>query len=113
MSALDGRRAQIFSGGSPPAGTNAAVPSCLLDLTPRLIRDSFRLTTGITATEFVPSASPPVYDLQTNIFAALRVLVHNSGGVLMISGATIADGHSYGILISPVAVDPAGSPLKL
>ena len=113
VTTLDGRRAQIFSGGSPPAGTNTGIPSCGLDLTPKLIRDSFRLTLGVTATEFVLSANPPVYDLRTNICAALRVMVENSGAVLVISGKTNANGHFYGIIVSPVAVDPAGNPIKL
>ena len=114
ISTGEGVRAQLFSGGVPPIGTNAGSPSLSIDVLPRITGSFIRLTVGITSTEFLPAPENAVRDVRTNISAACRLLVPNGGGLVL---ATVHTNDlfpaGYWVILTPTAVDSRGNLLKL
>jgi hypothetical protein len=110
----EGIRAQLFTGGVPPNGTNAGSPSIAIDVLPRLVGGLIKLTLGITSTEFLVAPENAVRNVRTNICAACRVLVPNGGGLVLSAGQTNNEVvGSYWVILIPAVVDAQGKPLKL
>lgn len=108
-----GTSAQTFVGGTAlVAGKNVPI-GLTLDVAPKMRSGSIQLLLGVTSTESVasPSTHPPA--LSTNLAVACRVLLPNSGA-LVVSVGNPGDPRetNYWLIISPTAVDARGQPIK-
>ena len=98
--------------GRTPQGTNG-LTGVAVDVVPRVISDSIKLTIGVTAPEAVAPQSAGNEGIKTNLAVACRALLPNSGGLLIDSGnAKDASGKRYRLVISPTIVDTRGNPVK-
>jgi len=109
-----GTSAQSFVGSTARlAGKNVPI-GLTLDLAPKVRSGSLQLFLGVTSTEMIVSPSANTSVLSTNFALACRVLLPNSGGLVVASGnAGHSHGTNYWLILSPTAVDARGNPLKL
>ena len=112
LQTASGTKGQVFIGGTVSvAGTNTPV-GVTLDLIPKIISGSIRLTFAVTATE-IGTPSSQADAVRTNLAVACRVLLPNAGGLVVECGNTLdARGKSHWLIISPTAVDAWGKPTK-
>jgi hypothetical protein len=87
-------------GGAVPVGLT-------VDVMPSLAGHSIRIVLGASYTR-VTNTAPAKFTLITNFSAACKVLVPNGGGLVLENPGT-----NYLFLVSPIAVDSRGNPLKL
>jgi hypothetical protein len=97
------------------AGKNVPI-GLTLYLAPEVRSGSIQLLVDFTSTsiESVASPSANAAALSTNLVVPCRVLVPNSGG-LVVAGGNARDprGTNYWLIIRPTAVDARGEPMKL
>ncbi len=102
----DGMQAQVSASGP----TN----SLTVDIIPKIVLSSIKLTIGVTGTELIVSEPGIPGVTRTNLSVACRVLVPNAGGLVMESGTTKdSSGNTCLMIASPTAVDSRGNPVKL
>jgi hypothetical protein len=109
-----GTSARTFFGNTVPvAGKNVPV-GLSLDVSPNVRSGSIQLTIGFTSTEWVVPYQAKDTGLRTNLAVACRVMLPNSGG-LVVAGGNTGDirGTNYWLILSPAAVDARGQPVKL
>jgi hypothetical protein len=95
------------------SGTNFPI-GLTLDVTPKVRSGSIQVLIGFTSTAFVlsPPANAPA--VSTNLAVACRVMLPNSGGLVVAgSNASHAQGTNYWLILSPTAVGARGNPIKL
>lgn len=109
-----GMQAQFFAGSpAPGAGTNSGPVGLTLDLIPRIASGSVKLVIDVTSTELVATAPGKPAAVRTNFAMACRVLVPNTGSLVIDGGkANGADGKSYWFIVSPTATDARGNLIK-
>ena len=108
-----GVRGAMFMGRTVQVGGNNTPAGVTIDVVPRAISDSIKLTIGATATEVVASQSADNEGIKTNLAVACRALLPNTGGLVVDGGnAKDASGRSYWLIISPTIVDTRGNPVK-
>jgi len=110
-----GASAQTFVGSTARlAGKNVPI-GLTLDLAPKVRSGSLELLLGVTSTEMIVSPSANATQvLSTNVALACRVLLPNSGGLVVAScNARHSYGTNYWLILSPTAVDARGNPIKL
>ena len=108
-----GVRGVTFMGRTLQVGGTNALVGVTLDVVPKTILDSTKLTIGVTATEVAASQSVNNEGIKTNLVAACQALLPNSGGLLIDSGnAKDASGRNYWFIVSPTTVDARGNPVK-
>ena len=101
-------RATLGPGSMYPQKTGSPLPVGLtIDVVPSLAGHSIRIILGATYTRLTNSA-PATFGIVTNFSAACRVLIPNGGGLVLENPGT-----NYLFLLSPMAVDGRGNPLKL
>ena len=108
-----GTRARTFFGNTVlVAGKNVPI-GLTLDVAPKVRSGSIQLLVGFTSTESAPSPLANAAALSTNLAVACRVLLPNSGG-LVVAGGNAGDprGTNYWLIIRPTAVDARGNPTK-
>jgi hypothetical protein len=111
--AADGMRCQSSMGNSVVVNDKPVTIGTIVDLVPKVVSHSVRLTVGVTSTELLPPSADNLPKVKTNVAAACRVSVPNAGGILVDGGTpTNADGKTYWFLISPVLINPDGTRAK-
>jgi len=83
-------------------------------VSPEVRSGSIQLLLGVTSTESVGSPATNAAALSTNLAVACRVLLPNSGG-LVVAGRKTGDlrGTNFWLILSTSAVDARGQPIKL
>jgi len=95
------------------SGTNFPI-GLTLEVTPKVRSGSIQLLMGVTSTEFVASPPATAPAVSTNFAVACRVLLPNTGGLVVAgSNANHAQGTNYWLILSPTAVGAQGNPIKL
>ncbi len=95
------------------SGTNFPI-GLTLDVTPKVRSGSIQLLIGFTSTAFVSSPPANAPAVSTNLAVACRVLLPNTGGLVVAgSNANHAQGTNYWLILSPTAVGAQGNPIKL
>ena len=95
------------------SGTNFPI-GLTLEVTPKVRSGSIQLLMGATSTEFVESPPATAPAVSTNLAVACRVLLPNTGGLVVAgSNANHAQGTNYWLILSPTAVGAQGNPIKL
>ena len=109
-----GTSANVFSGETRlVSGTNFPI-GLTLDVTPKVRYGSIQLLIGFTSTAFVSSPPANAPAVSTNLAVACRVLLPNTGGLVVAgSNANHAQGTNYWLILSPTAVGAQGNPIKL
>jgi len=108
--AISGMGIQAFTGGTTSvAGTNAPV-GLTIHLVPKFLSSSIALTYAATSTEVGALSGQPVA-FRTNLAVACRVLLPNAGA-LVIGSPGDASGKFHLLIITPIAVDAQGNPIK-
>ena len=108
-----GVRGEMFMGRTVQVDGNNTPAGVTIDVVPRAISDSIKLTIGVTATEAVAPQSAGNEGIKTNLAVACRALLPNTGGLVVDGGnAKDASGRSYWLIISPTIVDTRGNPVK-
>jgi len=95
------------------AGKNVPV-GLTLEVSPKVRSGSIQLLLAFTSSESVASPEANAVALRTNLAVACRVVLPNSGG-LVVNGGHTGDlrGTNYWLILSPTAVDARGQPIKL
>jgi len=109
-----GTSANVFFGETRlVSGTNLPI-GLTLDVTPKVRYGSIQLLFGFTSTAFVSSPPANTPAVSTNLAVACRVLLPNSGGLVVAgSNPSYAQGTNYWLILSPTAVGARGNPIKL
>ena len=109
-----GASARTFFGNTVlVAGKNVPI-GLTLDLSPKVRSGSIQLLLCVTSIESVAASSANAAALRTNLAVACRVLLPNSGGLVVAGGDTDdLRGTNYWLILSPTAVDARGQPRKL
>ena len=95
------------------SGTNFPI-GLTLDVTPKVRSGAIQVLIGFTSTAFVSSPPANAPAVSTNLAVACRVLLPNSGGLVVAgSNASYAQGTNYWLILSPTAVGARGNPIKL
>jgi len=110
VTTFEGGQARVSS-GSNPAGVNGFC-GIMLDILPEIERGSIKLLLGVTATDWIASPSGTTVGVETNISASCRAMIPN-GGALLLQGANRGSGTNHWMVISAMAIDAKGNPLKL
>jgi hypothetical protein len=108
-----GTSARTFFGNTVLlAGKNVPV-GLTLEVSPKVRSGSIQLLLGFTSTKSIPSPAANA-TLSTNLAVACRVLLPNSGG-LVVAGRKTGDlrGTNFWLILSTWAVDARGQPIKL
>jgi hypothetical protein len=85
-----------------------------LDVTPKVRSGSIQLLINVISTAVVSSPPANAPAVSTNLAVACRVLLPNTGGLVVAgSNASHAQGKNYWLILSPTAVDARGNPIKL
>jgi hypothetical protein len=109
LTLLEGTQAQI-SNGSFSRG-NTGFCGLAVNVLPKIVHGSFNLLIGATSSDMKLTSA----ETQTNISLSCRAMVPN-GGALVVSGngaGNDGSGTNYCLIISAVAVDSKGNPIKL
>jgi hypothetical protein len=115
ITTADGMHASLSTGSSVPINGAQTRVGVILDLLPRVRRDSTDLTAILTCTEAVannPTAEGPAQSVgpisvRTNFAVAARIQIPKGSGVLMLDARpSLAGGTIHGIMISANS-DPA------
>src|SRR5437762_12699482 len=84
------------------------------EVTPKVRSGSIQLLMGVTSSEFVESPPATAPAVSTNLAVACRVLLPNTGGLVVTgSNANHAQGTNYWLILLPTAVGAQGNPIKL
>ena len=95
----------------PISGGNVFV-GVTLDVNPKILSRELQLAVSAVYTE--PNEGSFVDPIRTNISAACRVRLSNAGGVLISSPVSKdLNGAKYWLILSPIAIDRFGKPIKL
>ncbi len=110
-----GTAASLFAGTIAQASKATPLPVGLsLEVVPKVAAKSIKLTVGLTATEAIPSSDTNLVAVRTNFTTACRVFVPSTGALVMDGGGANQPGSTnYWVIISPVAVDARGNPIKM
>jgi len=113
VTTYDGGQAQI-STGSTATGARRGFIGLPVNVLPKIRRGSFNLIVGAASTEDVPAAVSNGSGVRTNVDFACSVLIPNGGGLVVDGGKTgEASTTNHWLVISAVAVDAKGNPIKL
>jgi hypothetical protein len=109
-----GTSARTFFGNTVLLAGNNVPVGLTLELSPEVRSGSIQVLLGVRSTESVGSTATNAAALSTNLAVACRVLLPNSGG-LVVAGGNSRDlrGTNYWLILSPTAVDARGQPIKL
>jgi hypothetical protein len=109
-----GTSARTFFGNTIlVAGKNVPV-GLSLEVSPKVRSESIQLLLAFTSSESVASPAANAAALRTNLAVACRVVLPNSGGLVVNGGLTNGlGGANYWLILSPTAVDARGQPIKL
>ena len=109
-----GTSARTFFGNTVlVAGKNVPV-GLTLEASPKVHSGSIQLLLDVTSTESVASPAANAAALSTNLAVTCRVLLPNSGGLVVANdNESHAHGTNYWLILSPTAVDARGQPIKL
>lgn len=111
---FDGSRAQLsHTMQAPTWGKPTTVLALTVDLIPKVVSGSVKLTTSVTYTEMTAPPPGKVFAVKTNLTAACRVFLPNGGG-LVVEEASVKDaiGDIYLLILSPTVFDAQGNPIK-
>ncbi len=114
-SLISGPRSRIQTANGIQAEMSVGGPTnrLAIDLLPRVVSSSIRLTIGATATEWGAPPFGKAALVKTNFAAACRALVPNAGGLVMAATNTKDDSeNAWWFIASPVKVDAQGNPIK-
>jgi len=111
LTVADGMQAAIATGTAIPAtslfcGTSAQLLS-------KIDHGKFKLLVQATSTEPAPVHPLVTASMQTNLSIACRALVPNGGALIIEDCANRHSGTNCCMIISCVAIDPKGNPVKL
>lgn len=113
-------RVQTFDGSQARLSQTMQAPTwgkpttvLTVDLIPKVVSGSVKLTTSVTYTEMTAPPPGKVFAVKTNLTAACRVLLPNGGG-LVVEEASVKDaiGNIYLLILSPTVLDAQGNPIK-
>ena len=109
-----GTSARTFFGDTALMAGKSVPVGLILEVSPKVRSGSIQLLLGVTSTESVGSPATNAAALSTNLAVACRVLLPNSGG-LVVAGGNSRDlrGTNYWLILSPTAIDARGRPIKL
>ncbi len=113
ISTLNGGQARLMMVNTVLAGTNRIQVGTIVDLLPKAFSGSVKLLIGITSTEYLGLTSNGVPMIRTNLAAACRVLIPNTGGLVVDGGNNQNNSESnYWLVITPTLTDARGSVIK-
>lgn len=109
-----GASANVFFGETKLVSGNNVPIGLTLDVIPKVRSGSIQVLIGFSSTAFVPSPPADAPAVRTNLALACRVLLPNSGGLVVAGGnASHAQGTNYWLILSPTAVGARGNPITL
>jgi hypothetical protein len=109
VTTADGMPASIFVGQAHPQ-TLASI-GVSLNLSPKIVAHQFQFAMNAVYSD---ENDGPTMPIRTNLSAAFRVKLPNSGGVLISSPVSKElSGTNYWLILSATAIDGYGKPIKL
>ena len=108
-----GTSARTFFGNTILVAGNNVPVGLSLDVSPKVRSGFIQLLLAFSSTESVASPAANAAAIRTNLAVACRVRLPNAGGLVVEGGnARVANGNTHWLIVSPIAVDARGNPIK-